>query len=114
MADIIIIDDDPGILQFMKKLCERMGHETQTYQSGREGMAAIGKNVPDVVVVDLRIGDMTGLEIIERCRVNHPDLALIMVTGYGTVETAVEAMKQGAFDYLTKPFEPEDLQRTIN
>jgi len=114
MANIIIIDDDPGILQVMKKLCERMGHETQAFQSGREGMAAIGKTVPDVLIVDLRIGDLNGLQIIKRCHLEHPEVAVIMVTGYGSVETAVEAMKLGAFDYLTKPFELEDLQRTIN
>jgi DNA-binding NtrC family response regulator len=114
MAKIIIIDDEPGILQVMKKLAERMGHETQAFQSGREGLAGIQAMVPDVVVVDLRIGDMSGLEIIQRCHEQFPQVAIIMVTGYGTVESAVEAMKLGAFDYLTKPFELDDLQRTIN
>lgn len=114
MAKIIIIDDEPGILQVMKKLCERMGHDTYAYQSGRDGLAAIASNVPDVLVVDLRIGDMNGLQIIQKCHSEHPDMAIIMVTGYGTVETAVEAMKLGAFDYITKPFELDDLQRTIN
>ncbi len=114
MAKIIVIDDEPSILQMMKKLCERMGHETHAYQSGREGMAAIKEVVPDVLIVDLRIGDMTGLQIIERCHQEYESMAIIMVTGYGSVETAVEAMKLGAFDYLTKPFEVDDLQRTIN
>lgn len=114
MANIIIIDDDPGILQVMRKLCERMGHSTAAYQTGREGVAAIGKNVPDLLIVDLRLGDMDGLQIVRRCHAEHPGIAIIMVTGYGSVETAVEAMKLGAFDYLTKPFELEDLQRTIN
>ncbi|RFC47781.1 MAG: two-component system, NtrC family, response regulator AtoC [Verrucomicrobia bacterium] len=114
MAKIIIIDDEPGILQVMRKLSERMGHETSAYQSGKDGMLAIQRVVPDVVVVDLRIGDMSGLEIIQRCNAQFPHIAIIMVTGYGTVESAVEAMKLGAFDYLTKPFELDDLQRTIN
>jgi DNA-binding NtrC family response regulator len=114
MAKIIIIDDEPGILQVMRKLAERMGHETSAYQSGKDGMAAVQRVVPDVVVVDLRIGDMSGLEIIQRCHNQFPHIAIIMVTGYGTVESAVEAMKLGAFDYLTKPFELDDLQRTIN
>jgi len=114
MAKIIIIDDEPGILQVMRKLAERMGHETSAYQSGKDGMAAIQRVIPDVVVVDLRIGDMSGLEIIQRCHSQYPHIAIIMVTGYGTVESAVEAMKLGAFDYLTKPFELDDLQRTVN
>lgn len=114
MAKVIIIDDEPGILQVMRKLCERMGHDTSAYQSGREGVAAIGKSQPDVLIVDLRIGDIDGMEIIQRCNQDYPGIAIIMVTGYGTVETAVEAMKLGAFDYLTKPFELDDLQRTVN
>ena len=114
MANVIIIDDEPGILQVMRKLCERMGHQTGAYQSGKEGMAAINENPPEVLVVDLRIGDMNGLQIIQKCHAEWPTMAIIMVTGYGSVETAVEAMKLGAFDYLTKPFELDDLQRTIN
>jgi len=114
MAKVLIIDDEPGILQVMKKLCERMGHETQAYQSGKEGAAALAKDAPDVLIVDLRIGDMNGLHIIQRCHQDYPNMAIIMVTGYGSVETAVEAMKLGAFDYITKPFELDDLQRTIN
>ncbi len=114
MAKVIIIDDEPGILQVMRKLCERMELETRAYQSGKEGMTAITASPPDVLIVDLRIGDMNGMQIIQRCHVEYPDMAIIMVTGYGSVETAVEAMKLGAFDYLTKPFELDDLQRTIN
>tara|TARA_R110002096_G_scaffold4493_14_gene20881 strand:+ start:2756 stop:4135 length:1380 start_codon:yes stop_codon:yes gene_type:complete len=114
MAKVIIIDDEPGILQVMRKLCERMGHDTGAYQSGREGMAAIAQSPPEVLIVDLRIGDMNGMDIIQRCNQDFPGIAIIMVTGYGTVETAVEAMKLGAFDYLTKPFELDDLQRTVN
>ena len=116
MANIIIIDDDPGILQVMKRICDRLGHSTSAFQSGREGMAAIGKIVPELLIVDLRLrsGDLDGLQIIRWCNQEHPGIPIIMVTGYGSVETAVEAMKLGAFDYLTKPFEVEDLQRTIN
>ena len=96
------------------KLCERMGHEVSAFQTGREGMAKIPEVRPDLLIVDLRIGDMNGLQIIERCHQDYPEVAIIMVTGYATVETAVEAMKLGAFDYITKPFELDDLQRTVN
>ncbi len=57
---------------------------------------------------------MDGLAIVEKCATDHPEMPIVMVTGFGTVETAVEAMKLGAFDYMTKPFELDDLQRTIN
>ena len=114
MATILIIDDEASILSLMTKLCEQMGHNVLVAQTGAEGVRLIETEKPDLVIVDLRIGDMNGLQIIEDTRNKHPDTAIIMVTGYGTVETAVEAMKLGAFDYLTKPFELEDLQRTVN
>lgn len=114
MAKIVIIDDEAAILDLMSQLCRRMGHQISSHQTGKEGMRAIAELRPDLVIVDLRIGDMNGLQIIERCHQEYPATALIMVTGYGTVETAVEAMKLGAFDYLTKPFELDDLQRTVN
>ncbi len=114
MAKIVIIDDEPSILQLMTKLCEGMGHETHSFQTGAQGMKGIEQVNPEVLIVDLRIGDMNGLQIIEQCSQAYPNMDIIMVTGYGTVETAVEAMKLGAFDYLTKPFELDDLQRTIN
>lgn len=114
MANIVIIDDEAAILDLMTQVSRRMGHTPHSYQTGREGMAALERVKPELLIVDLRIGDMSGLQIIQRCEEEYPEMKIIMVTGYGSVETAVEAMKLGAFDYLTKPFELDDLQRTIN
>ena len=114
MAKILIIDDEAPILDLMTQLCKGMGHEVLAYQTGREGVAALSTESPDLAVVDLRIGDMDGLEIVKKCADDFPEMPVVMVTGFGTVETAVEAMKLGAFDYMTKPFELDDLQRTIN
>jgi DNA-binding NtrC family response regulator len=114
MAKIAIIDDEAPILTLIGQVCRRMGHEPAMYQTGREGLAGLDRNPPDLVIVDLRIGDVNGLEIIQQCRVKHPRAQVVMVTGYGSVETAVEAMRLGAFDYLTKPFAIEDLRKTID
>jgi DNA-binding NtrC family response regulator len=114
MAQIVIIDDESGMLEMMGQLARRLGHEPFTYQTGKEGLAAINTLRPELAIVDLRIGDMDGLQIIERCTREHPSLRVIMVTGFASVETAVTAMKLGAFDYLTKPFSLDDLQRTIH
>ncbi len=113
MAKILIIDDEAGILNLMTKLCRQQGHETIPVQTGREGLTVLDSERPDLMIVDLLIGDMTGIEIIEYSQEHHPDTQVIMVTGHGSVETAVEAMRLGAFDYLTKPFELADLQRTV-
>ena len=113
MARIVIIDDDPSILGLMVQVCRQMGHEVVARGSGREGMAAVGEVRPELLLVDLKIPDMNGLEVIQECRREYPGTAVVMVTGFASVETAVEAMKLGAFDYLTKPFELDDLRRTV-
>ena len=114
MAKIIIIDDEASILKIMGSVAEKMGHRVFMYLTGREGMDAMEREKAELLIVDLKIPDMNGLEIIQDCRARYPNTEVVMVTGYGSVETAVEAMKLGAFDYLTKPFDLEDLQRTIN
>ncbi|MES2708160.1 MAG: sigma-54 dependent transcriptional regulator [Verrucomicrobiota bacterium] len=113
MAKIVIIDDEAPILELIGQVSRRMGHEPAMFQTGREGLAGLERIQPDLLIVDLRIGDVSGLDIIQECREQHPLTQVVMVTGYGSVETAVDAMKLGAFDYLTKPFELEDLQKTI-
>lgn len=114
MANILIIDDETGILQLMNKVCKRQGHTTHTCLTGKEGLEKLDLVRPDLMIVDLKIGDMLGLDIIEHSRQKHPKTRVIMVTGHGSVDSAVQAMKLGAFDYLTKPFELADLQRTID
>lgn len=114
MAKLVIIDDEAAILELMSKLCRAAGHTVFGYTTGIEGMAAIRSQAPDLVIVDLRIGDVNGLDLVSMCREQFPDMAVIMVTGHGSVETAVEAMRLGAFDYLTKPFDLGDLIKTVN
>jgi DNA-binding NtrC family response regulator len=113
MAKVVIIDDEASILDLMTKFCKGMGHEVVQCQTGTAGLNTIRETRPDLVIVDLRIGDIDGLEIIKQTRTESPNTAIIMVTGHGSVETAVEAMRLGAFDYLTKPFELTDLKRTM-
>ncbi len=113
MAKILIIDDEAAILNLMAKSCEQQGHQVTAVQTGREGLASLEANTPDLMIVDLFIGDMNGLDIIKQSNEHHPDVQIVMVTGNGSIESAVEAMRLGAFDYLTKPFELSDLQRTV-
>jgi DNA-binding NtrC family response regulator len=113
MATILVIDDEASILKLMAKSCTQQGHEVTAVQTGKEGLEELDRLKPDLMIVDLLIGDMNGLEIIRHSNINHPHTQVIMVTGHGSVETAVEAMRLGAFDYLTKPFELADLQRTV-
>lgn len=114
MAKLVIIDDEASILELMTKLCKAAGHQVTGCTTGIDGIAAIRANQPDLVIVDLRIGDVNGLDLVSMCRDQFPKTAVIMVTGHGSVETAVEAMRLGAFDYLTKPFDLGDLIKTVN
>lgn len=114
MAKVVIIDDEAAILELMTKLVRSTGHQVTGCLTGTEGMAAIRSQKPELVIVDLRIGDINGLDIVNMCREDFPATAVIMVTGHGSIETAVEAMRLGAFDYLTKPFDLGDLVKTVN
>ncbi len=113
MANLLIIDDDSSILQLMTKVCTQQGHTVHPFLTGKDGMVGIDTHEPDLAIVDLKLGDYNGIDIVKHCSEFHPNTAVIMVTGFGSVETAVEAMRLGAFDYLTKPFELADLQRTV-
>ena len=113
MAKVVIIDDESSILELMSKLCRSVGHQVVPCLTGAEGLTAVRNHHPELVIVDLRIGDVSGLDIVKTCREESPDSAVIMVTGHGSVETAVEAMRLGAFDYLTKPFDLGDLVKTV-
>lgn len=114
MAKVVITDDETAILDLITKFCRGQGHEAFPCQTGTLGLAAIREHKPDLLIVDLRIGETDGMEIIKQCRSESPSTAIIMITGHGSVETAVEAMRLGAFDYLTKPFELPDLKRTMD
>jgi DNA-binding NtrC family response regulator len=113
MAKILVIDDEAAILKLMAKSCTQQGHEVTAVLSGKEALSSLDLDAPDLMIVDLLIGDMNGLDVIRYSNEHHPKTKVIMVTGNATIETAVEAMRLGAFDYLTKPFELADLQRTV-
>lgn len=113
MARILVIDDEAAILKLMAKSCSQQGHDVTAVQTGKAGIQALDEVRPDLMIVDLLIGDMNGLDVIRYSNEHHPATQVIMVTGNGSIETAVEAMRLGAFDYLTKPFELVDLQRTV-
>lgn len=113
MAKILVIDDEAPILNLMGKSCRMQGHQVSEVLTGRDGILALDADTPDLMIVDLKLGDMNGLDVIRYGNEHHPSVQVIMVTGNATIESAVEAMRLGAFDYLTKPFELADLQKTV-
>src|SRR3954464_15774040 len=113
MAKVVIADDEAAILQLVTQFCKGLGHTAVPCLTGADSLAAIREHKPELLIVDLRLGETDGMDIIKQCRIDSPATAIIMITGHGSVETAVEAMRLGAFDYLTKPFDLPDLKRTM-
>ncbi len=109
MGKILIIDDNETIRTGLAHTIKKMGHDALTADGGRTGLALFRScsDVVDFVITDLKMDGVDGVEVLRRIRDSHPDCPTMIITAYGTVETAVEAMKLGAFDFLTKPFEPE-------
>jgi two-component system response regulator AtoC len=120
MGRALIVDDEPGVLFALGELVEASGHQVVTARSGAEALGQLEAGVEesvDVVVTDLSMPGMTGLELLEKIRLRDAGLPVILVTAHGSERTAVEAMKRGAYDYLTKPFDNDEvgysLQRAV-
>lgn len=114
MANIVVIDDHPPILKLMATVCREQGHEVMAYDNGVAGLEAIRELAPAVALVDRRLGAMDGLDIVRQVRELSPTTRCVMVTGCTETSDIVLAMRRGAYDYITKPFEPEQLAAAVN
>src|SRR6516225_9426852 len=112
MSKLLLIDDEEDVRYSFQRIFDSPEMEFLTASSGEEGLKLIPKFKPDLVVMDVRMGGMNGLETLRRIRATNPKLLVILMTAYGTTQTAIEAMKLGAYDYLLKPF--EDVVRLKN
>jgi len=115
MAKVLLVDDDLTMVQMVGELLRQEGHEVFPYSNGPGAVAGLTTHTPDLVITDLYF-DKTrayGLEVVQKARALSPPAVVIVITGYGTIETAVEAMKNGAFDYLEKPFKVEELKLCV-
>ena len=113
MARILIIDDDPAMVSVISEICHERGHQTVAFNSGQKALENLATNAPQLVITDLKMDKVGGLEILRECREVLPQTPVIMITAYAKVESALEAMKLGAYDYITKPFKVDELQLTI-
>lgn len=107
---ILIIDDEQEWLDVLGILFQRKGWSVGTAGSGPEGWAALEESVYDLVLCDLAMPGMTGLELLKRLRADNNNVPVIIMTGVGSIQTAVEAVQFGAFNYITKPFKTHDLE----
>ncbi|HIG27047.1 MAG TPA: sigma-54-dependent Fis family transcriptional regulator [Verrucomicrobiales bacterium] len=113
MEKLLLIDDEPDVQYSFKRIFSSSAIELRTADSGEAGLEIIPGFEPDVVIMDIRMGGMTGLETLRKIRLIDEKLLVIMMTAYGTTQTAIEAMKLGAYEYLLKPFEVPKLKETV-
>jgi len=114
MARILVVDDERGVRTFCVDLLQRAGHVAEAADSGPAALALFGEHEFDVVLADINMPRMDGIELCRRMRDQRPDQIVILVTGYPSIENAVRGMKEGALDYVTKPFTPDEIRLVVD
>src|SRR3954468_10307336 len=113
MSKLLLIDDEADVQYSFQRTFNSPEIELTTASSGEEALKIIPKLKPDLVIMDVRMGGITGLETLRRLRENDAKQLVIMMTAFGTTQTAIEAMKLGAYDYLLKPFDVPKLKQIV-
>jgi len=112
-ASILVVDDERIAARNLEHLLKKEGYDLCTAQSGAAALALLEQRPFDVVLTDLRMEKVDGMQVLARCRTLHPDAEVILVTGYATTESAVQAMKDGAFYYIAKPFRLDEVRKVV-
>ncbi|HMP77311.1 MAG TPA: sigma-54 dependent transcriptional regulator [Kiritimatiellia bacterium] len=113
MARILLVDDEPSILNVLSTLMKSEGHESIAVRGGEKAQEVLLSEYFDLMISDIRMSPLDGMQLLKVAHRERPQMAVIMLTAYGSVETAVQAMKEGAFDYVTKPFKVDELLLTV-
>ncbi len=113
MARVLVVDDEPGMRDFLEIMLQDEGYEALTAGDARDALARIDEEPFDVVITDLRMPGVDGLELLRRIRERSPHTQVIVMTAYGTTETAIEAMRRGAYNYITKPFQVDEIRLLV-
>jgi len=110
---ILLVDDEPLNLDLLEQELTELGYGIEKAGNGAQALDSLSKTAPDLVLLDYQMPGMNGLEVLQQIRRTEPDLPVIMITAYGTIERAVEAIKSGADDFITKPFDPDHLALVV-
>ncbi len=113
MRRVLVVDDEENLRLVLRTLLRRHGYEVETAASGEEGLALVDSFGPDVVLTDVRMPKMGGLDLLETLRAKGNDATVIVMSAYGNMDMAIEAMKAGAYDYVQKPFKPDEVVLTL-
>jgi len=110
---ILIVDDEKNIRQTLSTHLKSEDYEVETAMNGEEGLKEFDKNNYDLVLLDMKLPGVDGIEILKKMKEKKEDIVVIIITAYGTIENSVEAMKLGAFDYIQKPFNPDEISDIV-
>ncbi len=110
---ILVVDDEESIREFLDIMLRKEGYDVTCVEDGQKAIDILGKKSFDMVISDLQMPNVTGIELLKFVKENYPDLLFMMITAFGTTESAVEAMKMGAYDYITKPFKIDEVRINI-
>jgi len=111
---VLIIDDEDIVRVSCQRILVPEGYEVKSTKSAAEGLSLLARDPVDVVLTDLKMPDIDGMQVLKKVKEGWPDIEVIMITGYQTINTAVEAIKLGAFDYIEKPFTPSAIVEAID
>jgi DNA-binding NtrC family response regulator len=112
-CEILIVDDEPIVCERLKAFLERDGHRVKTIVDPAEALHCLGTQDFDIVISDIRMGEIDGIQVMEKVLQKSRHSKVIMITGYATLELAREALTKGAFDFIAKPFKMKEIRRTI-
>src|SRR5262245_11717453 len=110
---ILVADDEANLRRLLAAQLQQDGFEVHTVADGAEAITALKDHHIDAVITDLRMPHVDGLQLLRHCQEHYPELPVILITAHGTVETAVEAMRSGAFDYISKPFDRTEMRNVV-
>ena len=113
MKRVLVVDDDRRMRRTLQVVIESMGLESTGAAGGSEACEELRKGRFDLVLTDLKMPGTSGLDLLEQIRAEHPKLPVVLITAYGTIQTAIEAMQKGASDYVLKPFDNQNLKQVI-
>lgn len=113
VGTVLVVDDDPDIREVLKDRLESQNCRVLEAANGRESLEILEKQNPQIMLLDIEMPDMNGLQVLKEVRKRGYDVTVVMITAYGTIERAVQAMKQGAYDFISKPFEPDHVALTV-
>jgi DNA-binding NtrC family response regulator len=111
---LLIVDDEEIALRNLERVMKKAGYQVTTTSSGAKALALIEASEFDLLLTDLRMENVDGMQLLKACRARHPDVEVIMITGFATTESAVKAMKEGAFNYIAKPFRLDEVRKVVS